>query len=164
MQRFFLLAAVALIGAVKSDPAVAGNPASDAGTTLSQALQAYRSGDCAKVTSLVVPVIAAPRSAAGKQLSLAYDLAIECARQAKDFAKAGDYAKRAIALDDGSDFAWQMAVAADFEARHYATGLDTIDRMLAAGRGRALNSISPIYLLQLRTRLGREGDNADETR
>jgi tetratricopeptide (TPR) repeat protein len=164
MRRLFLLTAVALIGAVTSDPAIAGNAVSDAGAVLSQALQAYRSGDCAKTTSLVAPVIARPQSATGKQLSLAYDLAIECARQAKDLAKAGDYAKRAIALDDGSDFAWTMAVAADFEARHYAAGLDTIDRMLANGRGGALDSISPFYLLQVRAQLGRAGDDADETR
>jgi len=163
-MRRVLLAVAALVGVVMADPAIAGNATPDAGALLSEALQAYRSGDCAKTTSLVVPVIAAPRSATGKQLSFAYDLAIECARQAKDFAKVGDYAKRAIALDDASDFAWQMAVAADFEAQHYTVGLDTIDRMLAAGRGGALNSISPIYLLQLRTRLAREGDNANETR
>jgi len=164
MRRFDLFAGAMLIGVLAAAPAAGKDGPSAAGNALGGAVQAYRAGDCAKAAPLAASAIADPGSLDGKSLSLAYDLAIDCARQAKDMAKVGDYAKRAVTLADASDFAWQLAVAVDFSAKRYAAGLDTLDRMLAAGRGGALNGFSPVYLWQIRAELNRAGDDADETR
>ena len=95
---------------------------------------------------------------------MAYDIVIDCSWQAKDFAKAVDYAKREIALETSSDFAWRVLTVADFNAGRYVAALDTIDRMLAAGRGGALNSFDPGILLQMHFRLERGGDAANDMR
>lgn len=164
MRRFLLLTGAVLMAATAAPLAAAGDGPPDAGKALAGAIQAYRDGDCPKATSLIDQVIAAPGSTTDKNLSFAYDLAIDCAWQAKDRAKAGGYAKRAIAVDRGSDFAWRIAVAVDFDAKRYGAGLDTIDRMLAAGRGGTLNSFDPRFFLQIHVQLDRDDDTADDMR
>ena len=164
MRRYLLLTGATLMAVLGAPLAAAGDGTPDAKKALSDALQAYRDNDCAKAASLVAPVIAAPASADAKDLSLAYDITIDCAWKAKDMAKAGDYAKREIALDESSDFAWRMAIITDFEAKRPGAALDTIDRMLTKGRGGTLNGFPPAYLLQKHNQLERDGDAADDTR
>jgi tetratricopeptide (TPR) repeat protein len=165
MRRFLLLAGATLIAMLGAPLAAAADKSPpDAKKALSEALEAYRRNDCARVASLAAPVIATPASTDARQLSLAYDLNIDCAWKAKDLAKAGDYAKREIALDESSDFAWRIAIVADFEAKHPGAALDTIDRMLTKGRAGTLNGFPPAYLLQKHNQLEREGDAADDAR
>ncbi|WP_296613606.1 hypothetical protein [Sphingomonas sp.] len=164
MRHFIVLAGAALIAAPAAPLAAADNAAPDANKALSEAIQAYRDNDCAKASSLVAPVIAAPASAAPKDLSLAYDITIDCAWKAKDMAKASDYAKREIALAESSDFAWRAAVIADFEGKRYSSAIDTIERMPAAGRGGTLNTFPPSLFMQMHNQIERAGDAANDTR
>jgi len=153
-----------LVAGLPAAPAMADDRPPPAVKALEGAVQAYRNGGCAKAAPLAATAIAGPEGLDGKMLSLAYDLVMECAVEAKDFAKAGAYAKRAIARPEASDFAWRMAVAGDFEAKRYSDGLDTIDRMISTGRGGALNSFPPAYFMQIRAQLERSGDAANEMR
>lgn len=163
MQRF-ILTVIAFVGALAVSPVAADDVRPDAAKALADATQAFRNGDCNKAISLVSPVIAAPAGANGQQLSLAYDVVIDCAWQAKDVAKAVDYAKREVALPTSSDYAWRVLMVADFNAGRYSAALDTVERILAAGRQGTLNSFDPDLLLQLHFRLERSGDSANDTR
>lgn len=165
MRRFLLLTGATLIAVLGAPLAAAADKSPpEAKKALSDAIQAYRDNDCPKASSLVAPIIAAPASADGKDLSLAFDITIDCAWKTKDLAKAGDYAKREIALAESSDFAWRAAVIVDFESKHYSAALDTIDHMLAAGRGGTLNGFPPALFMQMHNQIERAGDAVDDTR
>jgi tetratricopeptide (TPR) repeat protein len=155
---------IALLGALAISPVVAQDAHPDAAKGLAEAIHAYGDGDCPKAVSLASIVIDKSGAAAAEDVSQAYDLVIDCAWQAKDYAKAVDYANREMALDNSSNFAWRVPVIADFNAGRFAPAVEKIEHMLAAGRGGALNSFDPVILIQLHVRLERSGDAANDTR
>ena len=128
------------------------------------ASQAFGERDCAKVESLLAPILATPTVVAANDLSRAYDFSITCALQEKNLTKATDLAKRATKLPESTDYAWRIAVGLDFNANNFGSGLDSIDRMLAAGRTAALNSIDPRWLVRALFALQGNGDSVNETR
>jgi tetratricopeptide (TPR) repeat protein len=147
---------------ISSMPAEGASP--DTAKTLADASEAFANGDCAKVTSLASTIFDSPTPAKADDVSQAYDLAIQCAWGNKDFAKAVEYANRAIARRVDSNLDWRVLLVADFNAGRFVSAVDTIERMLAAGRGGALNSVDPSLLFQLHIRLERGGDAANDTR
>lgn len=127
------------------------------------ALDAYNSGDCAKAESLVTPLLRGGPAVSGEDQAKAYDLVITCALKDKRLDNAGDYARRATALPDGSDFAWRIRFAADAETKRYSAAIDTLEAM-TQGHGSALNAIRPVWLWQIRMELVRTRDEVNETR
>lgn len=163
-MRRSVLTGIALIGALAASSALASDARPDAVKTLADAAQAYGDGDCPKAVSLASIVMDKQNAASAEDVSRAYDLVIDCAWQAKDFAKSVDYATREMALESSSDYAWRIPVVADFNAGRFAPAVDKIEHMLAVGRGGALNSFDPVLLIQLHVRLERSGDVANDTR
>jgi tetratricopeptide (TPR) repeat protein len=164
VKHGFVLAMSAALAIVAIQPTAA---ADDAKPTPIQAfraaLDAYKAGDCAKATSLTAPLIKGGPAVPGPVQASAYDIAITCALKDKDLDKAGDYARRATALPDGSDFAWRIRFAGDAETKRYGAAVDTLERM-TQGHGSALNAIRPVWLWQLRLEILRAGDEVNETR
>ena len=165
MRNVLVLAGAGLL-ALAGAPGVAAadDPPPDAKATLAAAIDAYRTKDCPKAISLVAPIVAAPGSTNPRDLAQAYDLTVDCTWQGGDHEKAGVIARRAIKLDESSDYVWRVAVFVDFQAKRYAAGLDTIDQMLAAGRAGTLNSFDPRFFMQIHTLLERGGDSVNDTR
>lgn len=163
IRHNIVLAIAAALTITAGKPAPAADAAKTPAEVIRAAIVAYRADDCMKANSLIAPLLKAGQSVEGRDQALAYDVAISCALAAKDMVSAGDYARRATELPDGSDFAWRIRVAADAEAKRYGAVIDTFERMMQ-GHGGALNAIPPLWLLQIRADLVRTGDDANETR
>lgn len=144
-------------------PVAAADSASSPNQVFRAALDAYNGGDCAKAVSLVTPLMKGGPAVSGSHQANAYDLAITCALKDQDLARAGDYARRATALPDGSAFAWRIRFAADAETKHYGAAIDTLEAMMR-GNGKALNALRPVWLWRMRRALVRAGDEANDIR
>ena len=165
MRSSLFLGAAAMIGALASPlAAAAADVPSPSRQAVSAASDAFDANDCGKVASLLAPVLVAPQAAAAKDVADAYELSVRCALRSKDLPKAAEFAHRAIALPEASDYVWHMAVGLSFNAGNFGAGLDTIDRMRADGRGAALNSMDVKWLMQALFALQKSGDDANETR
>lgn len=102
---------------------------------------AAQRNDCRTTLKEVVPVLDGDTTPLSETaLAAGYDLAIGCSARLDDMAKAGEFARRATALQSASDLAWLLRFFADYESRRYPQAIETLEAM-TQGRGRALNQL-----------------------